>query len=119
MSALGPGVLGPHKGSVACSEQELCIHESTEQGIARSAIESPQPLRLCRRQAKSGHLDVFALHTLKHVKRLLLCHFRFPRLVVSGSRPVAIEQRTCHDRIAPLNSCRSSETLAKRQPGEP
>jgi hypothetical protein len=85
MSALGPGVLGPHKCSVACPEEKLRVYESTKKGIARSAIEPPQPLGLCRGQAQTGHLDVLALHTLKHVKRLLLCHIR-PPLVITGTR---------------------------------
>jgi hypothetical protein len=40
-------------------------------------FQAPQPLRLRRRQAKSGHLDVFAPNTLKDAfKRLILCWLR-------------------------------------------
>jgi hypothetical protein len=69
-------LVGPHERSITGSKQKFRIDEGTEEGIARSAIESPQPLRLRRRQAKSRHFGVFALNTPQHVvMRLLLdCH---------------------------------------------
>jgi hypothetical protein len=68
-------VLRSHEGSVTCPEEKLGVNEGGQQRVAGCAIEAPQPLRLCGGQTQAGHLDVFALHTLKHVQGLLLrCH---------------------------------------------
>jgi hypothetical protein len=66
-------VIGPHESSISRPEEKFGVDERAEQRIAGGSIEAPQPLRLCRGQAEAGHLYVFALHTLKHVERLLLC----------------------------------------------
>ncbi len=72
----GASVLGPHECSVTGARQEFDVDERTHQRIARGTIHAPQPLRLRRRQAKSGHLDVFGPNTPTNaLKRLILCGF--------------------------------------------
>jgi hypothetical protein len=66
--------LGPHVCSVTVSKQESRFDERTERRIARGAIQAPQSLRLCLRQAKSRHLEIFALNTPKDVLKLLLLY---------------------------------------------
>jgi hypothetical protein len=71
-------MLGPHKRSISGAKQKLGVDERTQERVARRPIETPQPLRLRCRQAKSGHLDVFPLNPPKDiVKRLLCCHVRY------------------------------------------
>jgi hypothetical protein len=72
----GASVLGPQKGSVTAANQEFGVDERIQHGIARGTIQAPQPLRLRRRQAKSGHFEVFALNTPKDVLEwlMLCCH---------------------------------------------
>ena len=72
-------MVGTHIRSIARAEQELGFDEGTKQRIAYRAIQTPQPLCLSNRQAKTRHLDVLPLHTSKHVERLFFCH-----LLVSG-----------------------------------
>jgi hypothetical protein len=73
----GASVRGPHECSVTGARQEFGVDERTQQRIARGTIQAPQPLRLRHRQAKSGHLDVFALNTPKGtLKRLMRCWHR-------------------------------------------
>src|SRR4029434_9771246 len=56
----GTSVLGPpYVCSVTVANQEFRVDERTEHRIARGAIQAPQSLCLCHRQAMSGHLDVF------------------------------------------------------------
>ena len=70
----GSSLIGPHEGSVTRAKQELGVDERTEQRVTCGPIKTPQPLRLRRRQSKSGHLDVLALNSPENVvKRLLLC----------------------------------------------
>jgi hypothetical protein len=77
VTANGASVLGPHECSVRGATQESGVDERTHQRIARGTIQAPQPLRLRRRQAKSGHLDVFAPNTPKDaLMRLILCWLR-------------------------------------------
>jgi hypothetical protein len=77
VTANGASVLGPHECSIRGAKKEFGVDERTHQRIARGAIQAPQPLRLRRRQAKSGHLDVFAPNTPKDAfKRLILCWLR-------------------------------------------
>lgn len=86
-----PGVLGPHESAITGSKQELRIHQRTEEGIARSAIQTPKPLRLRRRQTKAGHLDVLALNTSKNVvEREVRCgHAMLPQVSLwVGGRPM-------------------------------
>lgn len=69
--------LGPHECSVRRAQQELGVDERTDQRIALGTIQAPQPLRLRRRQAESGHLEVFAPNTPKDaLKRLIRCWLR-------------------------------------------
>jgi hypothetical protein len=56
----------PDEGAVARLGQELRIDERAQQGIAHVAFKTPETLRLCRGQSKSGHLDVLALYSLQH-----------------------------------------------------
>ncbi|HXD16700.1 MAG TPA: hypothetical protein VN654_06770 [Vicinamibacterales bacterium] len=60
-------MIGSHECTIACPEQELRIDQRAEQLVARRAIETPEPLRLLRRQPQSGHLDVFALNASQYV----------------------------------------------------
>ena len=76
------GLIGPHECSITGAKQELGVDQRTQQRVARRPIEAPQPLRLRRRQAKSRHLDVLALHTPKYVVKRLLCA---AMLVLPGS----------------------------------
>jgi hypothetical protein len=82
-------LIGPHEGSVTRLKEELGVDERTEQGVARRPIETPQPLRLRRRQAESGHFDVLALNAPQHVvmRLVLCCHIgdpsRFSIIVVT------------------------------------
>jgi hypothetical protein len=70
----GASLIGPHECSVPGAKQEFGIHECTQQCVARCPIEAPEPLRLRRRQPKSGHFDVLALNSSKDVVKLLrLC----------------------------------------------
>jgi hypothetical protein len=69
----GASLIGPHERTVTRTEKELGIDKRTEQRIARSAIETPQPLRLRRRQPQSRHFAVLALNPLKYVIKRLLC----------------------------------------------
>ena len=54
-------LIGPHERTIPRPEEELGIDQRAEQRVARGAIETPEPLRLRRRQPQSGHLDVLAL----------------------------------------------------------
>jgi hypothetical protein len=75
----GSRLIGPHECAVPGAKQELRVNESTEQRVTRSAVESPEPLRLRRRQTQSGHLDVLALNASQYViKRLLCWHWWLP-----------------------------------------
>ena len=65
-------MFGPHKSSVTRAKEKLGVDERAEQRITGSAIESPQPLRLRRRQAESWHLDVLPLNTPKNVVMRLI-----------------------------------------------
>jgi hypothetical protein len=70
----GTTLVGPHESSVTGAEEELGIDQRSQERIAGRPIQTPQPLRLRRRQAESGHFDVLALNTPKDViKRLMLC----------------------------------------------
>ncbi|HEY6166921.1 MAG TPA: hypothetical protein VI454_02690, partial [Verrucomicrobiae bacterium] len=72
-------LIGPHKSTIPCAEQELRVNERPEQRITRRTVESPEPLRLRRRQPQSGHLDVLALNASQHIiKRLLCWHWWLP-----------------------------------------
>jgi hypothetical protein len=72
----GSSLVGPHKGAVPCAKEELGVDECTEQRIARGTIETPEPLRLRRRQTQSGHLGVLALNASQYVVKRLLCWHR-------------------------------------------
>jgi hypothetical protein len=75
----GSRLIGPHKCTIPCAEQELRVNERTEQRITRGAVESPEPLRLRRRQPQSRHFDVLALNASQYViKRLLCWHWWLP-----------------------------------------
>jgi hypothetical protein len=68
-------LIRPHERSIPGSEQEFRVDQRTQQRVARSAIQSPQPLCLRRRQTQSGHFDVFALNPSEYVvKRMLNSH---------------------------------------------
>jgi hypothetical protein len=96
----GSSLIGPHKCTISCAKQELGIDQSTEQRITRSAVETPKPLRLSRRQSQSGHLDVLALNASQYVVKRLLCwHWwspQFPIVIrgrMSRSNPDATRPR--------------------------
>jgi len=71
----GSSLIGPHECSITGAEQKFRIDERTKQRITCGTVETPQPLRLRRRQPQSGHFAIFALDPSKYViKRLLGCH---------------------------------------------
>jgi hypothetical protein len=71
----GAGLIGPRESSITSAKQELGVNQRTQKRVARRTVKAPQPLRLRRRQAESGHLGVFALNSPEYVvKRLLCCH---------------------------------------------
>ncbi len=43
------------------------LKERRQGGRARGVVESPEPLRLPRRQHETGHLTVFSLDSLNHL----------------------------------------------------
>jgi len=63
----GKCLIGPHECSITRAEKEFRIYEGPKQSVARRSVESPQPLRLRRRQSQTGHFDVLALNALKYV----------------------------------------------------
>jgi hypothetical protein len=66
-------LIGPHERSITRPEQKFGIDQSSEQRIARYAVEAPQPLCLGHGQTQTRHLDVFALDAPKDILlRLLL-----------------------------------------------
>ena len=67
----GSSVLGPHESTITCSEEEFGIHQRRQQPVAVRSFESPQPLRLRRRQPQPGHFQVLALNSPKHVVKRL------------------------------------------------
>jgi hypothetical protein len=70
-------VLRTDERTVASPGKKLGLDERAEQRVARGSIESPQPLRLRRRKAKSGHLGVLAPNAPQGVSGLLLgCHVK-------------------------------------------
>jgi len=92
----GASLIGPHERTVARTEQKLRIDKRTEQRITCSAVETPHPLRLRRRQPQSRHFAVLALNPLKYViKRLLCWHGWLPPFLNSVFGWTATEQRRC------------------------
>jgi hypothetical protein len=65
---------GPHVCSVTVSKQESRFDERNQRRIAGRAIQAPESLRLCPRQAKSRHFEIFALNTPKDVLAQLLLY---------------------------------------------
>jgi hypothetical protein len=61
------GAINPDERAVAGLREELRIHQGAQQRITHVALEAPQALCLRGRQAKSGHFQVFALNSLKHL----------------------------------------------------
>ena len=97
--AVRPHRVGPHKRSIPGAEEKLGFDKRRQQRIAGRAIESPQPLRLCRRQPEARHLDVLALHTPKHVERLFVVLTWVTPVGLSEVEPTfdgVYEQLGCH-----------------------
>src|SRR5216117_606869 len=69
----GSSLIGPHECAIPCLKQKLCVDKRTEQRITCGAVETPEPLRLRRRQPQSGHFDVLALNASQYVIKRLLC----------------------------------------------
>jgi len=89
-------LIGPHERTIPRPEEELGIDQRAEQRVARGAIETPEPLRLRRRQPQSGHLDVLALNASQYVVKRLLCWHVAPPFPDSSNGHGRNEQRTCH-----------------------
>src|SRR2546423_11817232 len=80
-------LVGPDERSMSCAEEELGVDKRAEEGVARGAIETPEPLRLRRRQPQSGHFDVLALNASQYViKRLLCWHVAPPFSILSSGQ---------------------------------
>ena len=88
-------MVGADKRSVASTKEKLGFDKRAKQRIAHRTIQSPQPLRLCDRQAKTRHLEVLAFHTSKHVEWLFHRRVR-SSWVVRKDRPGVWEQPVCH-----------------------
>jgi hypothetical protein len=69
----GADLIRPHECSIASPEQELRVHERIKQGVARHAVQAPQPLGLRGRQPESRHLNVFPLNPPDYVVKWLRC----------------------------------------------
>ena len=54
------------ESAVSGLQQEFRVDERSQQGVSNVAVEAPQPLCLCRRQAKSRHFDELTLYPLEH-----------------------------------------------------
>lgn len=52
--------LVPDERAVARACQKSCVHERIEHGVARGRIETPEALRLLRRQPQPRHLKKLA-----------------------------------------------------------
>jgi len=107
VTANGASVLGPHECSVRGATQESGVDERTHQRIARGTMQAPQPLRLRRRQAESGHLDIRPEHAEGRPRAAdpLLASSMLPFVpesviwasLRSGSRTVNTPAERCHD----------------------
>jgi len=78
-------MVGTHVRSIARAEQKLGFDQRAKQRVTHRAVQTPQPLGLRNRQAKTRHLDVLTLHTPKHVERLF-CHLLVSRWAVWMNR---------------------------------
>jgi hypothetical protein len=97
----GPSMIGPYESSVARSIQKLGIDQRFQQCIAHGAVESPQPLGLRSRQAKSRHFDVLAPDTPQDFVEYLWNHLPLYGGWISNS--ATLEQPVCHEPSGSLN----------------
>jgi hypothetical protein len=105
-------VIGLDESAVAGTKQEFGIDQGAEKRVACGTIESPQPLRLRRRQAESGHFDVLALDTPQDVvMQLMRCAHLYMLLRVFNSVGVVFSGAT--DVPRPRRHYRSREHLLK------
>ena len=103
-------MVGTHVRSIARAKQKLGFDQRAKQRITHRAVQTPQPLGLRNRQAKTRHLEVLTFDTSKHIEWLFHSQFR-SSWVVRKDRRQNFESNRCANDALRTSPCADARKL--------